>query len=57
MQTTDQYRENARQCRELMPKMARAEDREALAQLARAWEKIAAERERSLSGHRAPADA
>jgi hypothetical protein len=57
MQTTDQYRENARQCRELMPKMARAEDREALAQLAQAWEKVAAERERSLSGHKAPADA
>jgi len=54
MQTTNQYRENARQCRELMPKMARAEDREALAQ---AWERVAAERERSLSGHKAPADA
>ncbi len=37
--------------------MARAEDREALEQLAQAWEKVAAERERGLSGYKQPADA
>ncbi len=40
-----QYKQNARECRELARTMARAEDREKLERMAQAWDQLAAEGE------------
>ncbi len=40
-----QYRQNAKECRELARTMARAEDREKLEKMAQTWEELASEAE------------
>jgi hypothetical protein len=48
MDTVAEYRHNAIECRKLSHVASNLEDKEALEQLARSWEKLAADREREL---------
>jgi hypothetical protein len=48
MKTVDEYREFARQCRELAAKITDPNDRRATEQMASAWDKVANEHEAKL---------
>jgi hypothetical protein len=48
MKTVAEYRMYAEECRKLAARTARAEDKQALEVIARAWERVANEREASL---------
>jgi hypothetical protein len=49
MQTVEQYRKNARDCRELAKRADQTDgDRQTLERLAKAWEKLADLRERDI---------
>jgi hypothetical protein len=48
MRKVEEYKQNAKHCRALAALMTRPEDKVALEEVARAWEKVAAFRERDL---------
>jgi hypothetical protein len=48
MKTVAEYRLYAEECRKLAAKMAAAEDKQALETIARAWDRVANEREATL---------
>ena len=48
MKTVAEYRMYAAECRKLAAKTARPEDKQALETIARAWERVADEREAQL---------
>lgn len=48
MKMVKEYRDNARQCREMAKKMARSEDRARLEEMAKAWDRLAKSREGKL---------
>ena len=49
MQTVEQYRKNARDCREVAKRVDQPDrDRQTLERLAKAWEKLAELRERDI---------
>jgi hypothetical protein len=48
MKTVAEYRSYADQCRKLAAKVSRLEDKEALEYIARAWDRVANEREADL---------
>ena len=48
MRKVEEYKQNAKQCRALAARMTRLENRVALEEVARAWEKMTALRERDL---------
>jgi hypothetical protein len=50
MKTVAEYRVYAEECRKLAVRTARADDKQALEMLARAWDRIATEREARLLG-------
>jgi hypothetical protein len=49
MKTVAEYRQNAEYCREIAKRMPRPEDKEALERMAKAWDAMAAARERRLA--------
>jgi hypothetical protein len=54
MRTVAEYRQYARECREMAARMDNPQDREALELQARAWEKVAAGRETALKNKEPP---
>jgi hypothetical protein len=52
MRTVQEYREYAEGCRSLAAKLTDPRDKEALALMAKAWDKAAADRERALAAVR-----
>jgi hypothetical protein len=50
MRTAQEYREYAEGCRLLAAKLTDPKDKEALALMAKAWDKAAADRERAPAG-------
>ena len=48
MRRLDEYKQHAKDCRALAAKVTRSDDKLALEEIAKAWEKVAALRERDL---------
>jgi hypothetical protein len=49
MKVVAEYKQHAKQCRELAARMARSDDRKLLEEIAKAWEKIASVREHDVA--------
>ena len=48
MRKVEEYKQNAKHCRALVARATRPEDKATLEEIAKAWEKVAALRERDL---------
>ena len=48
MRKVEEYKQNAKHCRALFARATRPEDKATLEEIAKAWEKVAALRERDL---------